>query len=43
MLKALDAELVLVAAPRGQSTIDVADAIAIAARGYGPAARKGGR
>jgi len=35
MLKALDAELVLVAAPRSQSAMEVADAIAIAARGYG--------
>jgi phosphate acetyltransferase len=36
MLKALDAELVLVAAPRSQHATEVADAIAIAARGYGP-------
>jgi phosphate acetyltransferase len=36
MLKALDAELVLVAAPRSQNAMEVADAIAIAARGYGP-------
>ena len=35
MLKALDAELVLVAAPRGQDPTEVADAVAIAARGYG--------
>jgi len=35
MLKALDAELVLVAAPRSQSAMEVADAIAIAARGFG--------
>ncbi len=35
MLKALDAELVLVAAPRSQNPMEVADAIAIAARGYG--------
>ena len=35
MLKALDAELVLVAAPRSQNAAEVADAIAIAARGYG--------
>ncbi len=35
MLKALDAELVLVAAPRSQNPTEVADAIAIAARGYG--------
>ena len=36
MLKALDAELVFVAAPRSQNAMEVADAIAIAARGYGP-------
>ena len=36
MLKALDAELVLVAAPRSQDAGEVADAIAIAAHGYGP-------
>jgi phosphate acetyltransferase len=35
MLKALDAELVLVASPRSQNPAEVADAIAIAARGYG--------
>ena len=35
MLKALDAELVFVAAPRSQNATEVADAIAIAARGYG--------
>ena len=35
MLKALDAELVFVAAPRSQNAMEVADAIAIAARGYG--------
>jgi phosphate acetyltransferase len=35
MLKALDAELVLVGAPRGQTPEEVAGAIAIAARGYG--------
>lgn len=35
MLKALDSELVLVAAPRSQKADEVADAIAIAARGYG--------
>jgi phosphate acetyltransferase len=35
MLKALDAELVLVASPRGQSADEVAAAAAIAARGYG--------
>ncbi len=40
MLKALDAELVLVAAPRSQNAMEVADAIAIAARGYGAAARR---
>jgi len=36
MLKALDAELVLVASPRSQNAMEVADAMAIAARGYGP-------
>jgi phosphate acetyltransferase len=36
MLKALDAELVFVAAPRSKNAMEVADAIAIAARGYGP-------
>jgi len=36
MLKALDAELVFVAAPRSQNPMEVADAIAIASRGYGP-------
>ncbi len=36
MLKALDAELVFVAAPRNQNPVEVADAIAIASRGYGP-------
>jgi phosphate acetyltransferase len=41
MLKALDAELVLIAAPRSQNPVEVADAIAIAARGYG--ARPEGR
>jgi phosphate acetyltransferase len=35
MLKALDAELVLVAAPHMQTPAEVADAVAIAARGYG--------
>lgn len=35
MLKALDAELVLVAAPRSQDPAEVAGAVAIAARGYG--------
>src|SRR5512142_1389426 len=35
MLRALDAELVLVAAPRDQSPSEVAGAVAIAARGYG--------
>jgi phosphate acetyltransferase len=36
MFKALDAELVMVAAPRSQNPTEVADAIAIASRGYGP-------
>ncbi len=35
MLKALDAELVLVGAPRDQGPTEIADAVAIAARGYG--------
>ena len=35
MLRALDAELVLVAAPRDQSPEEIAGAVAIAARGYG--------
>ena len=35
MLKALDAELVLVASPRGEGPEEVAGATAIAARGYG--------
>jgi phosphate acetyltransferase len=35
MLRALDAELVLVTAPRDQSPAEVAGAVAIAARGYG--------
>jgi BioD-like phosphotransacetylase family protein len=35
MLKALDAELVLVAAPRSKDPDDTASAVAIAARGYG--------
>ncbi len=35
MLKALDAELVMVAAPRSQDPVETASAIAIAARGYG--------
>lgn len=35
MLKALDAELVLVAAPADQTPAEVAETIAIAARGYG--------
>ncbi len=35
MLKALDAELVLVAAPRSQNPTEVAEAIAIAAREFG--------
>ncbi len=41
MLKALDAELVLVGSPRGETPADVANAVAIAARGYGAPA--GGR
>jgi phosphate acetyltransferase len=40
MLKALDAELVLVASPRGERPSELADAVAIAAHGYGVA---GGR
>ncbi|HEX9288093.1 MAG TPA: phosphate acetyltransferase [Anaeromyxobacteraceae bacterium] len=35
MLKALDAELVLVASPRGESEAELAHAVAIAAHGYG--------
>lgn len=35
MLKALDAELVLVAAPRGESPAELASGMAIAARGFG--------
>ena len=35
MLKALDAELVLVAAPRSQDPVDTASALAIAVRGFG--------
>ncbi|BDG01253.1 phosphate acetyltransferase [Anaeromyxobacter oryzae] len=35
MLRALDAELVLVAAPRGERPAELADAVAIAAHGYG--------
>ncbi|MCC6132141.1 MAG: phosphate acetyltransferase [Acidobacteria bacterium] len=35
MLKALDAELVLVASPVHQSPTEIADSVAIAARGYG--------
>ncbi|HEX8907698.1 MAG TPA: phosphate acetyltransferase [Anaeromyxobacteraceae bacterium] len=41
MLKALDAELVLVGSPRGEAPAEVANAVAIAARGYGAPA--GGR
>ena len=37
MLKALDAELVLGSAPRGREPAELADAVAIAARGYGVA------
>jgi phosphate acetyltransferase len=36
MLKALDAELVLVGAPVDQQPAELADALAIAARGFGP-------
>ena len=35
VLKALDAELVLVASPRGQKPAEIAESVAIAARGYG--------
>jgi phosphate acetyltransferase len=35
MLKALDAELVLVGSPTNQTPLEIADAVAIAARGYG--------
>jgi phosphate acetyltransferase len=35
MLRALDADLVLVASPRDQSPAEIAGAVAIAARGYG--------
>jgi phosphate acetyltransferase len=35
VLKALDAELVLVGSPRGETAAEVANAVAIAARGYG--------
>ncbi len=38
MMKALDAELVLVGSPREQAPAEIADAVAIAARGYGPLA-----
>ncbi len=38
MLKALDAELVLVAAPQRKAPEEVAEAVAIAARGYGAVA-----
>jgi phosphate acetyltransferase len=41
MLKALDAELVLVASPRGERPSELADAVAIAAHGYGVAGRAG--
>ena len=40
MMRALDAELVLVAAPRDQSPAEVAGAVAIAARGYGALAEE---
>jgi len=39
MLKALDAELVLVGAPNGETPAELASAIAIAAQGYGAAGR----
>jgi phosphate acetyltransferase len=39
MLKALDAELVLVGSPRGEPPAELASAIAIAAHGYGAAGR----
>ncbi len=36
MMRALDAELVLVGSPREQTPTQIAEAVAIAARGYGP-------
>ena len=36
MMKALDAELILVGSPREQTPIQIAESVAIAARGYGP-------
>jgi phosphate acetyltransferase len=36
MLRALDAELVLVGSPRGETPAELASAVAIAAHGYGP-------
>ena len=36
MMKALDSELILVASPRDASPGEIAEAVAIAARGYGP-------
>jgi phosphate acetyltransferase len=39
MLKALDAELVLVASPRKETPAELADAVSIAARGYGVTGR----
>ncbi len=39
MLKALDAELVLVGSPRGETPAELANAIAIAAHGYGAIAQ----
>jgi phosphate acetyltransferase len=36
MMKALDAELVLVGSPREQTPAQIAESVAIAARGYGP-------
>ncbi len=41
MLKALDAELLLVASPRGETPAELANAIAIAAHGYGVSGRVG--
>ncbi len=41
MMRALDAELVLVGSPRGDTPAEVASAIAIAAHAYGPEAPRG--
>jgi phosphate acetyltransferase len=41
MLRALDAELVLVASPRGERPAELAGAVAIAAHGYGVGGRAG--